>query len=53
VPTVNDYGHEGKRDGTRAPPGRRQGRRGRKLPPSPSPQEGTMKRGMMTERRGK
>jgi hypothetical protein len=40
VSIVNDYGHEGKGDGTGAPPGRWQGRGGRIHPPSLNPQGG-------------
>jgi hypothetical protein len=44
VSTANSCGHGGKGDGTGAPPRWRQGRRWRKLSPSPNPWEGMTKR---------
>jgi hypothetical protein len=52
MPTANCCGHVGKRDGTGASPMWQQGRGVRKLPLSPSPQDGMMKRRMKMERRG-
>jgi hypothetical protein len=49
--TVNDCGYGGKGDGPRAPPTWWQGLGGRTLPPSPNPQEGTMKRRMKMGKR--
>jgi hypothetical protein len=53
VSIVNGCGHGGKVDGNGVPPGWRQRHRGRTSPPSPNPREGTTKRRMKTERRGK
>jgi hypothetical protein len=50
---VNDCGHGDRGDETGASFEGRQGRRGRKLPLNPNPQEETTKRRMKTERREK
>jgi hypothetical protein len=53
MPTVSDYRYEGKGDGPRACAWAVSRARGRTLPPSLNPGEGTIKRRMNTEKKGK
>jgi hypothetical protein len=53
VPIANGCRYADKADGPGAPHRRRQGHRGRTLPPSPNPWEGMKKRRMKIERSGK